>query len=342
MAHALYAVNVRRSTGFINAGFINAGFINAGGMFVLWIVGGLAYPAIALVTPYIGGVALTSVKTIVGALMAFAFAAMTKRRKLTSHEVVWNIFLGILLYSVSMTLLAFASVHLPASLLAVGFACMPLILMVWNWIDGDRPSLWMVVGFLVAFGGLVSIVAAPGMTKVSANPILGWGLLAASVFTWTYGLRLWVRKIKRAEPIRSAAVQLAAGGITMLPLVFFLGVSFEALPVEVMWWFVFLILAQAVTHIAYVGLSSRISSTLLSTFTLINPAVAAIAGWFMLDQSLTWRMNIGVVLALIGTALVTRAEISHRMNSFNSVSSTRVASTGKKRLQESRPRQSTH
>jgi len=179
--------------------------VNGSGMLSLWIMGGIAYPAIALVTPYIGGAALTCVRTLGASALAFGFAYLAKRRKLTRREIVWNAVLGVLLYSVSMTLLAFASVHLPASLLAVGFACMPLILMVWNWADGIPPSMFMVVGFFIAFIGLISIVAAPGMTLVSANPVLGWSLLAGSVFAWTYGLRLWVTKIRTAEPIRSAA-----------------------------------------------------------------------------------------------------------------------------------------
>jgi drug/metabolite transporter (DMT)-like permease len=46
------------------------------------------------------------------------------------------------------------------------------------------------------------------------------------------------------------------------------------------------------------------SSSKVGTYTYVNPVVAIILGWWVLDETLTWRLVLGGVTILAGLLLV--------------------------------------
>jgi drug/metabolite transporter (DMT)-like permease len=277
------------------------------GLLTLWIVGGLTYPALTVLAPILGAFGATAIRCLGGGALLLLFRLLQRNRMwLSRKQWMLAIGVGIILYPVGMTLLAVASEYLPSAMLAVGFAMLPVVLMAWNWFDGQRPSLITISGLLVAIIGL--IIAVGWTAPEDPRSWIGWLLLGGSIFSWAIGLRLWQHHSQGAEPLTSATVQLLAGGVVSILIALAVGEP-NGVPVgaAAIWLGVFIV-SQALLQAIYVSLSAHVKPVLLTTFTLVNPLVAAIAGWMFLKEDLSIASMVGGLAIIAGASLVLRAE----------------------------------
>jgi drug/metabolite transporter (DMT)-like permease len=75
-------------------------------------------------------------------------------------------------------------------------------------------------------------------------------------------------------------------------------------------WFgiVYLTIAGVVGYAAYTWLLTHVPLSLAQTNVYVNPVVAAILGYLVLGQSVTWALLIGGGVSLVGVALVVTGE----------------------------------
>jgi drug/metabolite transporter (DMT)-like permease len=64
----------------------------------------------------------------------------------------------------------------------------------------------------------------------------------------------------------------------------------------------------------YLGISSRVSGMVLTSFGFVNPLVAAIVGYFVFSQKISAMQSIAGGILLIGVALVVKNERSPKLS----------------------------
>ena len=211
--------------------------------------------------------------------------------------------LGIPLTAVPFVLLAFASLHITAGLVAVLNATAPLFAALFaHYVLNERLGAWRTAGLIVGFAGVavltwgsVSLESGSGLLAVLAVLITSsfWAiganyarkhlhgvdsmvitvgtLLAASVFLAPFGWAAW----PRTSPSARAWLELA-----------FLGVA-----------------SSGLGFLLYFRLLRRIGPVRAMSVTFLNPVVAMICGAFYLGESVTPQMAAGGAVVLLGTAL---------------------------------------
>ena len=60
---------------------------------------------------------------------------------------------------------------------------------------------------------------------------------------------------------------------------------------------------------AYVYITAHMSSSKVGTYAYVNPIVAVLLGWWILDESVTWRLLAGGSTVLLGLLLVYLARV---------------------------------
>ena len=65
------------------------------------------------------------------------------------------------------------------------------------------------------------------------------------------------------------------------------------------------LMSSCVAYSAYAWLTVHTSPVLVGSYGYVNPAIAAILGWVLLDETLSWLQITGMLVILLGIALVT-------------------------------------
>jgi drug/metabolite transporter (DMT)-like permease len=103
------------------------------------------------------------------------------------------------------------------------------------------------------------------------------------------------------------ALMMLAGGIGLLIGAAIAGESFDA-----QWtargfaafaWLT--VMSSCLAYSAYSWLAVNTTPVVTGSYGYVNPAVAALLGWLILGERLSWLQIAGMVVILVGTALVT-------------------------------------
>lgn len=179
----------------------------------------------------------------------------------------------------------------------------PIIIACWGWIVLRRPpQKKLVIGlFLAILGIIVLIHPSLHMDKYIR---IGDGLAFITAFFYAGYLLVLNRARQKFTAFSSMAISTFA---SMLTLLIFTCLSGElAMPKTEMAWIILFALAFF-AHILGQGLIAYalpyLPVTFSSTALLVQPMVAAMAGWFFYSEYLTLSQILGILIALIGIFL---------------------------------------
>jgi drug/metabolite transporter (DMT)-like permease len=161
------------------------------------------------------------------------------------------------------------------------------------------------LGLMIGLAGVLMILAPKGGLRVAG---LGWQLvILLGCLSWSLGT-IYLRNSGAANPpLMFVALQMLAGGLGLLLAAALTRESFDfdwtprALAA-----FLFLTLASScLAYSAYAWLTVHASPVVVGSYGYVCPAVAALLGWLVLDEALSWIQVAGMGVILAGVALVT-------------------------------------
>lgn len=260
-----------------------------------------------LVAPTLGTVVTAETRVLLAGLVLAVWFRLTGfdpqwRRHWKAYLVIGtnNSALPFLLY-------AFASIHAPASLLALLNASAPIFGAVFGalWL-GERFSPRRALGLALGLAG-VALVSRPDLA--AASPLFGWAVAASLAACVFYGFTgILMKTVAAGAPSRGIAVgsQLCAA-LVILPLVPF------APPAAAPSLFVIAnaaalaVICGAVAYVLYFRLIADVGATRALTVTYLVPVFGILWAAVFLGETLTLPMLAGGVLILAGVVLVTRS-----------------------------------
>ncbi len=179
----------------------------------------------------------------------------------------------------------------------------PVIIALWGWLVlGKIPPKKLVIGLLLAIFGIV-ILIHPSL-HMNQNTRIGDSLALITAFFYAGYLLVLNRARRKFTTFSSMALSTFASMLTLLLIALISGEAF--IPTTETAWLVLIALALF-AHILGQGLIAYalpyLSVTFSSTALLIQPMVAAIAGWFFFSEYLGPIQIMGIFIALIGIFL---------------------------------------
>lgn len=170
---------------------------------------------------------------------------------------------------------------------------------------GEKISLKQTMGILIAFSGAILIVGEPTLS----NDLSSVMLLISGAFTWAVG-QVMIKKLGQVNGF----MLISGVALVATPQLFIASLLLESnqlaqiksAPLEA--WLAVFYLALMMTALAYAlwyRLLARYSVNQVMPFLLLLPVVSVAGGIFFLDESLTVKIAIGGLMAIIGVALIT-------------------------------------
>jgi len=270
-------------------------------IYVLW---GSTYLAVALGLKSIPPLLLMGLRSIGGGLVLLVWAghlsaALSGRAWL--HAGACGLFFFVGCHGV----LAYAQQWVSSSIAAIMLATIPFWITLINLVAPakTRPSGKILIALLPGFGG-VALIAWQQATDLD-HPV-GVGailLLLGSALSWAIGSLLSQRHAARTSAIALSGMELTVGGAALLFASIVTGelqrFSLGDVSAESAAALAYLTLAGTIVGFAaYVWLLDNISTSLVSTYTFVNPVVAVFLGWIYLHENPTVSMLLGAVLVV--------------------------------------------
>ncbi|MBI3171498.1 MAG: EamA family transporter [Hydrocarboniphaga effusa] len=172
---------------------------------------------------------------------------------------------------------------------------------------GERLNALTLLGLGLGFGG-VAVLVYTGLSLKGA-PYFAYAGLTLSPVLWAAG-SVWSRRAPvGCPPAMTAALQTLIAGACMSLLGMALGE-----PARWVWErdsllaLAYLILfGSCLAYGAYFWLVHEVPPAQLGTYAYVNPAIAVLLGWWLLDERLDTTQVLGTVIILAGVVTVTLA-----------------------------------
>jgi drug/metabolite transporter (DMT)-like permease len=173
--------------------------------------------------------------------------------------------------------------------------------------QGERLNRLTLLGLGLGFGG-VAVLVQSGLSLEAAPPS-AYVALSLAPLAWAAG-SVWSRRAPvSCPPVMTAALQMLIAGAVMTVAGLALGEAARWTPTpESLAALAYLVLfGSCLAYGAYLWLVHEVPPARLGTYAYVNPAVAVVLGWWLLDERLNATQVLGTVIILVGVLLVTWA-----------------------------------
>lgn len=172
---------------------------------------------------------------------------------------------------------------------------------------GERLNRLTLLGLGLGFGGVAVLVQSGLSLRVA--PALAYAALSLAPLCWAAG-SVWSRRSPvSCPPVMTAALQMLIAGVVLTAIGLALGESYhgEASTRSLLALAYLVVFGSCVAYGAYTFLVHAVPPAQLGTYAYVNPAVAVVLGWRLLDERLNQTQVLGTVIILAGVLLVTWA-----------------------------------
>jgi drug/metabolite transporter (DMT)-like permease len=165
----------------------------------------------------------------------------------------------------------------------------------------DRRTL---AGLLIGFVGAALIVWP--RDGVAAGDLGMQFLILLGVFVWSAST-VYIRNVhSKLDVLCFTSLQMLLGGVMLTALGFATGEAsqWKWSPTGLGAMAYLIVLSSCLAYTAFAWLARNTTPALVGTYSYVNPAIAAVLGWWFLDETLGASQILGMAIMFVGVALV--------------------------------------
>ncbi|WP_447590794.1 EamA family transporter [Aquipseudomonas campi] len=280
-----------------------------GAFLVIYIGWGTTYLANHFLLRELPPFVIGTLRFLLASVLALGWALLRGQVGMQSGNWGSALIGGVLLIAIGQGALIYANQHLPTGMLAMLYTSLPLWSVALEWLLGERPPLWVLVGLTVASAGIMLLMG--NALGGSAGPMqwLSGALVLLATLLWAVGAH-WLRK---RPPFTSSwlglGLQMLIGAAILATLGViegdWQGLELSSLSSQSWLWLAYLVLPVSLgVYPAYFWLLREVRPSLVSTFAFVNPVVALLLGYLILDEYLSLSAGIACLATLGGVSLI--------------------------------------
>lgn len=270
---------------------------------VLSLLWGAAYLFMRAAVPEFGPAPLIALRLGLAALMLLPLLIWRGGMPELRAHPRQLLLLGIPLTALPFVLLAYASLHITAGLVAVLNATAPLFAaLIAHYFLKERLGAWRVLGLVVGFAGVGMLMWGSVSFKTGSGVLAVLAVLITSTF-WGVGANYARQHLHGVDSMVITVGTLLAASVFLAP---FAWVTWPSVLPSARAWaeLAFLgVASSGLGFLLYFRLLRRIGPVRAMSVTFLNPVVAIASGAVYLGEAVTLEMVLGGAVVLLGTAL---------------------------------------
>lgn len=245
--------------------------------------------------------------TLLYAIMRLRGEPAPERRHWKNTAII-----GMLLLMLGNGGVTMAERTVPSAIVALLVAMVPMWMVLLEWLrpGGTRPTWRTFLGLLIGFGGIVLLVGPGSLAGGERVDPLGAGIVTVGALAWASG-SIWSRSAALPRnALVATGMEMLWGGVWLLlagALRGELGVldpgAFTTASVLAFLYLV--VVGSLVGFSAYIWLLGVSTPALVSTYAYVNPVVAVLLGWALLNEPLSGRVLAAAAIIVAAVAVIT-------------------------------------
>src|SRR6266550_4199165 len=274
----------------------------------VYIVWGSTYLAIAIAVQTLPPLLYAGLRfALAGILLAGWLAFRGVDLRVSRRELAGAATVGILLLTIANGLVVTAERTVPSGVAALIVASIPLCIVIYRLVAGERVGRDLLAGVLLGLVG-VAILVVPGGVNGTIDPVGALTLFGATL-SWALGTFLSPRLSTPRNALVSTAYQMIAGGVVLIVVAPLTGelahVDPATISVRSLIAFGYLVVfGSLIAYSAYTWLLQNAPVSLVSTYAFVNPVVAVVLGALILAEAITLNVLIGAAVIVVAVAFI--------------------------------------
>jgi len=282
---------------------------------VLAAIWGASFLFMVIAAPEFGAIALIELRVGLAALVLLPIWWWHEGRQewlnIKQHAASITL-VGIFNSAAPFILFAYSVLHVTGGVAAVLNSTAPIYgaFIAWFWLK-QRLNLAAAIGLVIGVVGVAILVSgeiyiASNDDRVDTSATV-LAILSAALAPFLYGIaaNLTSAKLQAVSPLSITTFSLVAASIVLLPMaLLFLP---EQMPSLLSWLcaITLAILCTSLASLMFFRLITQVGSTRAMTVAFLIPLFGTLWGALFINESITFTMIAGMVVILLGTALVT-------------------------------------
>lgn len=279
---------------------------------VVSIFWGTTYLASRIGVRHMHGLMLAGIRQSVAGILLTGFFLL-KGYKFPEKIVLSRLaVIGIMMLCLSNGLITWAMQYIPSGLCAIIVATVPIWITIFSYFLVQRMkfTIMLIAGMAVGLLGVGGIFY--DYLASLTNPEFRFGILLTLIacISWAIGSVLTARWALKINFLYGAGYQMLFSGIIMTIVAMMMGQSVVMGDFNIELWgsLLYLIFIGSILgYSSYVFVLNNLPPSLASVYAYINPIVAVLLGWLILQEHLNWVTGISCLVTLGGVYMVNMA-----------------------------------
>jgi drug/metabolite transporter (DMT)-like permease len=279
---------------------------------IVSIFWGTTYLASRIGVRHMHGLMLAGIRQAVAGILLTGFFLL-KGYKFPEKIILSRLFvIGVMMLCLSNGLITWAMQYIPSGLCAIIVATVPIWITIFSYflVQRTKFTILLITGMAVGLLGVGGIFY--DYLASLTNPEFRFGILLTLIacISWAIGSVLTARWALKINFLYGAGFQMLFSGIVMTIVATMMGQSLplDSFNIELWGSLVYLIFIGSILgYSSYVFVLNNLPPSLASVYAYINPIVAVLLGWLILQEHLNWVTGVSCMVTLGGVYMVNRA-----------------------------------
>jgi len=275
-------------------------------VYVFW---GMTYLAMRVAVVEIPPHVMAGGRFVVAGLVLYAWARYRGAARPTRRQWWASAVIGAFLLLGGNASVAWAEQRVPSGLAAVLIGVVPIWMVGMEWArGGTRPAKRVIGGLLLGVLGVGLLVSQHSGPQTEVD-LLGAAVLVLASASWAWGSVRSKSAPLPPSPFLATSMEMISGGIIILAVAALAG-QFHGFHITaisgraIAAWLFLVVFGSLIAFTAYIWLLGVTSIAKVGTYAYVNPIVAVLLGWAILDEPVTLRTVMATLVILLGVALV--------------------------------------
>jgi drug/metabolite transporter (DMT)-like permease len=275
------------------------------------IIWGTTYLVLRIAVLHFPPLLFVTIRQLIAGSLLVAFMLLTRKASWPDRGHIFRqAIAGFFMISLGNGLVAWAEVLIPSGVAAIICSLMPVVVILINLgvNKEERPTVPILVGVLLGLGGILMIFRQYLTEFSKLEYQVGILLIFIAVLSWAAG-SVWLKKRGNdGDAFLNAGLQMFFGGIWLIPgALIFDDLSAVTWSAEAVYSLIYLVIVGSIiAYACYSYVLRKLPMTIVSLYAYVNPIVAVILGWMVLDEKLNAEIGIAILVTVAGIYLVNR------------------------------------
>jgi drug/metabolite transporter (DMT)-like permease len=277
--------------------------------FAIYVIWGSTYLLNKIAVADIPPLFLSSTRFTLAGGIIFIIATFLKiPLAVTKKQLLNNVLAGFLFLVYGNGVIVWALKYVDSSFAALEASSLPLVvLLLMRVLYKKKIQKKAFVGVLLGFIGIYLLVSQEEITA-GKNSILGVLMIATCIVSWAFGSIFVSKADLHKSYFVNSGYQMLCSGILLSILSLTIGETWKS-PFDwhshtVSAMLILIIFGSIIAFTAFNFLLKKVSPEKVSTSSYVNPLIATLLGWYVLDEKMSFQSIIAALILLLGVYFI--------------------------------------